>query len=69
MGDIRKKIKHSFKKMKKYSRTLKWIWILSLFLSPFIGIISIVVLLNIEIYNSIDWNTFFYKIFFSKFSN
>jgi hypothetical protein len=59
MGDVRKKIKQSFKKMKKFSRTLKWIWILSLFLSPFIGIISIVVLLNIEIYHSIDWNTFF----------
>ncbi len=44
---------------KRTLATLRWIWIIFLFLSPFVGIISILLISYIAIYQSIDWNSFF----------
>ena len=57
MGEFRNEINHISKNIKRTSRTLRWIWIISLFLSPFIGLISIVIFSYIAIYQFIDWNT------------
>jgi hypothetical protein len=56
MGEFRNEINHISKYIKRTSRTLRWIWIISLFLSPFIGLFNMVILLYIAIYQDIDWN-------------
>jgi len=45
--------------MKKTKKTLIWFWIVSLFLSPIIGLFSILFLSYVEIVNQIDWNKSF----------
>ncbi len=59
MWGRRKKIVLRNKEMKKTKKTLIWFWIVSLFLSPIIGLFSILFLSYVEIVNQIDWNKSF----------
>jgi len=45
--------------MKKTIKAISWIWILSLFLSPIIGIISIIILAFYELGRNIKWDSTF----------
>jgi hypothetical protein len=58
-GELYIRIYHSLGSLKRTIRTLRWIWIISLFLSPFIGFFSILIIAYIEISLSIDWNASF----------
>lgn len=59
MGKHKTRLYQIFNNMKRISRTLRWIWIISLFLSPFIGLFSILIISCIEISLSIDWDASF----------
>jgi hypothetical protein len=45
--------------MKETKKAISWIWILSLFLSPIIGLLSILVLSYYELGRNIKWDATF----------
>lgn len=59
MGEFKKEKFQLPNSLKRTSRVLIWIWIISLFLSPYVGLFSILMISCIEISYSIDWGASF----------
>jgi len=58
-GGICIRLIDKFKNIKRTLRTIRYIWIICLFLSPFIGFISLLILNYIAIIEEIDWDLSF----------
>ena len=59
MGDKNKSMYNFTKNIKITIKTLRYFWIISLFLSPVVGLFSILIISYVTIYFEIDWNTGF----------
>ena len=58
MGACKNKI-YQTSNIRRTLKTFKWIWIISLFLTPLVGLFSILIISYIEISLSINWNASF----------
>jgi hypothetical protein len=59
MGDGKNRINQTSSYIRRTLRTFKWIWIISLFLTPLVGLFSILIISYIEISLAIDWDLSF----------
>ena len=58
MGACKNKI-YQTSNIRRTLKTFKWIWIISLFLTPIVGLFSILIISYIEISLAIDWSSSF----------
>jgi len=59
MGVCKNRINQTSNNIRRTLWTFKWIWIISLFLTPIVGLFSILIISYIEISLAIDWSSSF----------